>query len=89
MEYLFDLDKPYFVAWLQLHDIDANTFLQFSHSSKSGATPLYYAALCGFQDLVEYLIVDYPNQVNARGGYLLTPLVAATVRTRCRRKCAE
>src|SRR5712672_4476703 len=24
MEYLFDLDKPYFAAWLRLHDIDAS-----------------------------------------------------------------
>src|ERR1019366_868687 len=24
MEYLFDQDKPYFVAWLQLHDIDTH-----------------------------------------------------------------
>lgn len=22
MEYLFDLDKPYFAAWLELHNID-------------------------------------------------------------------
>ena len=34
-------------------------------------------ALCGFQDLVEYLIVKYPQQVSARGGFYVTPLVAA------------
>jgi len=45
--------------------------------SKSDAAPLYYAALCGFQSLVERLIVKYPHLVNARGGSYLTPAVAA------------
>ena len=82
MEYLFDLDKPYFAAWLSLHDIDTGPlpgtiFYWYFSYSKSGATPLYYAALCGFQDLVEYLVVNDPKQVNARGGYHFSPLVAA------------
>ena len=82
MEYLFDLDKPYFAAWLQLHDIDSSprpgsTFQTFTSWSKSNATPLYYAALCGFQDLAEHLTVNNPKQVNATGGYFVTPLVAA------------
>ena len=85
MEYLFDKDKPYFAAWLQLHDIDTpaqsgSTFFLFSPISRIDATPLYYASLCGFQDLVEYLIVDGPKQVNARGGHYATPLVAALAR---------
>jgi hypothetical protein len=85
MEYLFDVDKPYFAAWLQLHDIDniRETLLSSLHwnlDSKSGATPLYYAALCGFQDLVERLISKYPQHVNARGGYFVTPLFAALSR---------
>jgi hypothetical protein len=50
-EYLFDLDKPYFVAWHQLHDIDSggrsscSTFCKFIDFSKSrsNSTPLYYA----------------------------------------------
>jgi hypothetical protein len=83
MEYLFDLDKPYFAAWRQLHDIDTDpsnsTFYQFAPwpDSKSDAVPLYYAALCGFRDLVEHLILEYPQHVAARGGYFVTPLVAA------------
>jgi ankyrin repeat protein len=82
MEFLFDVDKPHFTAWLQLHDLDTethdgNTFYVFTSYSKSGTTPLYYAALCGFQDLVEHLIFNCPKQVNAEGGYYLTPLVAA------------
>ena len=82
MEYLFDVDKPYFADWLQLHDIDTDaqsgsTFYNFTPSSKSGATPLYYAALCGFQDLVKHLTVNDPKQVHATGGHYMTPLVAA------------
>jgi ankyrin repeat protein len=79
MESLFDVDKPYFAAWLELYDIDSplsvSTFYMLSNDAR--ASPLYYAALCGFQDLVEYLIVKYPQDVNASGGCYLTPLVAA------------
>ena len=82
MEYLFDLDKPYFSAWQELHDIDTrppngSTFSYFYPNSKSDAVPLYYAALCGFQDLVEHLIIKYPEHVDNHGGYYVTPLVAA------------
>jgi hypothetical protein len=85
MEYLFDSDKPYFMAWLQLHDIDkhpgmqSDTFARHAARSRSGA-PLYYATLCGFQDLVEHLLIKYPQHVNTCGGYYMTPLVAALAR---------
>jgi ankyrin repeat protein len=83
MKYLFDLDKPYFGAWLRLHDIDTRPGLQssplhwFAVSSKFGTTPLYYASLCGFQDLVGHLVTKYPHHVNTSSGYYVTPLVAA------------
>ena len=83
MEDLFDTDKPYFAAWCRLHDIDVppsppSVFFRFRPFSKSGAnTPLYYAALCGFDSLVEQLIVKYPDHVGSSGGYYMTPAVAA------------
>ena len=80
MEYLFDPDKPYFMTWLQIYDIDTNSkepFDEFSVSSPSGVVPLYYAALCGFQDVVEDLVAKYPQHVNNSGGKYGTPLVAA------------
>lgn len=40
-------------------------------------TPLYYAALCGFSNLVEQLIVKHPDHVNALEGLFMTPAVAA------------
>ncbi len=83
VEYFFDLDKSYFAAWRRLHDIDIvppyeSFFFQFRGYSKPGANiPLYYAALCGFANLAEQLIVKYPQHVNAIDGYYMTPAVAA------------
>ena len=84
MEYLFDPDKPYFAAWVQLYDIDtyhdsvSSSLHSFAVKIKSDVTPLYRAVLCGFEDLVEHLIVKYPQYVmNTNGGYYVTALVAA------------
>jgi hypothetical protein len=82
MEYLFDPDKPHFDMWCALYDIDTApdhpaTFYLFRAPSKSAAAPLYYAALCGFHDLAQNLIIEYSQDVNASGGYYMTPVVAA------------
>jgi hypothetical protein len=82
MEHLFDADKPHFKVWLTLYDIDTRPndgagFFWFAPRHKSPAAPLYYAALCGFHDLVEHLITKHPQDVNADGGYYVRPLVAA------------
>jgi hypothetical protein len=82
MKYLFDANKPHFKVWLTLCDIDTwpngdATFLLFAPPNKSPAAPLYYAALCGFRDLVEHLITKHPHDVNADGGNYVRPLVAA------------
>ena len=81
MEILFDQDKPYFSAWLQVDDIDrrpvTNKGLFYFAEKSNTATPLYYAALCGFQSLAEQLIVQYPQHVNANGGHCVSPLVVA------------
>ena len=83
MNYLFDLDKPYFAAWRRLHDIDISpssrsSFYVFTPFTKSDAcTSLYYAAVCGFPDLVERLMVKHPQDVNAISGYYMTPAVVA------------
>ena len=80
MEYLFDADKPYFAAWVKLYNIDTSPmepFNSYSVSCPSGVTPLYYAALCGLGDVVEHLVVKYPQDVNTGGGQYGTPLVAA------------
>jgi len=82
MKYILDADKPHFKAWLSLYDIDTKpgyhaAFEYFAPYDKSPAAPLYYAALCGFHDLVEHLIAKYPQDLNADGGYYMRPLIAA------------
>ena len=82
MEYLFDKDKPHFGSWLRLYDIDtkpdaSSIFPMFISFDESEATPLYYASLCGFHDVAKQIIDKYPQDVDARGGYYVTPLVAA------------
>jgi len=82
MKYLFDADKPHFQVWLTLYDIDTEpdreaTFFGFASYNKYPASPLYYAALCGFHDLVEHLITKHRQDVNADGGYYMRPVIAA------------
>ena len=85
MEYMFNRDKPHFEVWRTIYDIDRElfpgggaSFYLFSDSRNSaGIPPLYYAALCGFYDLVEHLLIKYPQDVNVDGGYCVRPLVAA------------
>ena len=82
VEYLFDSDKPYFAAWILLHDIDYDFYISvfpgitLTWGSKKLA-PLYYAALCGFRNVAEPLIVKHPQHVNAICGRFGTPAVAA------------
>ncbi|KAN0129377.1 hypothetical protein V8E53_012861 [Lactarius tabidus] len=76
MDDLFDSSKPHFAAWHKVHDVDTR-WLSFSPSLHGVGSPLYYAAFCGFYELAERLIIKHPNQVNARGGYILFPLPAA------------
>jgi len=85
MEYFFDADKPHWAAWLRMYDVDDENWLFFTPLQViPGAVPLYYAALCGFYDLAEHLIVKNPDHVNTRGGRLVTPLVAALRRNHFR-----
>ena len=65
-----------------LYDIDTDpddkaTFFHFTPIAKSVATPLYYAAFCGFHDLVEHLVAKYPQDADANGGYYMRPVIAA------------
>ena len=77
MRRLFDSAEPYFSAWLQLHDID-DRWTEFKNfAAPDRGSPLYYASLCGFLNLAEHIIVEHPEQVNARGGHRHIPLTAA------------
>src|SRR6266702_3108843 len=82
METLFDLNKPYFLAWTQIRDIEPDT--PGYGWKRLQPTPLYYAALYGFYDLVRRLIAKRPEQVNDQGGRFNSPLVAALSRKHVR-----
>ena len=78
MRRLFDSTKPYFSAWLQLHDIDDQWPFFGTYKTENGrGSPLYYASLCGFRDLAAHIIVEHPEQVNTKGGLNHSPLAAA------------
>ena len=53
MECLFDADKPHFTAWLWVYNEDD----EFGSETPKGV-PLYYAAMLGFRDLVDHLIIE-------------------------------
>ncbi|KAH9035903.1 hypothetical protein EDB85DRAFT_2143394 [Lactarius pseudohatsudake] len=84
MEQLFDPDRPYFEAWVELHDVDVHLDVDEDYypadmpGPELEARPLYYAALCGFHELVEHLTLKYPRYANARGGGLGTALHSAS-----------
>ena len=78
MRRLFDPDKPYFEAWVELHDIDPYEFSSEPPDPELGARPLYYAALGGFLEQVEHLTVTYPQSAKARGGNCGTALHSAS-----------
>ncbi|KAH9969804.1 hypothetical protein BC827DRAFT_1372543 [Russula dissimulans] len=77
MEYFFDGDRPHWAAWLRVHNIDEHWIAFCPEEDMPDAVPLYYAALCGFYDLVGHLVVKNPGHVNVKGGRLKSPLVAA------------
>ena len=78
MVHFFDADKPHWAAWHRVYDIDDQDW--WGVTPESGIRrppPLYYAALCGFYDLAEHLVLKNPEHVNARGGQMVTPLIVA------------
>jgi ankyrin repeat domain-containing protein 50 len=78
---LFDPNKPHLSAWTWIHDVDSGRHRTIDHLEEHPppprATSLYYAALCGFSELVNHLLLTHPEEVNIQCGYLVTPLHAA------------
>jgi hypothetical protein len=80
MECLFDADKPHHAAWIRVYDIDEEWFWFTPDCIIPCGEPLYYAALCGFYDLIKHLAVKHPGHINAWGGQIVGPLGAALYR---------
>ena len=79
MESLFDPDQPYFSAWVKLYDIDRRLWDDGLKSKiRPEAAPLYYAAFCGFHEIVEHLSLKHPQYANAISGLAGTALHSAS-----------
>ncbi|KAI0249056.1 hypothetical protein BJV78DRAFT_1284306 [Lactifluus subvellereus] len=82
MERLFDPKKSHIAAWTWIHDRYSDNYRKSmdkldEHPSSTGATPLYYAALCGFTELAKQLIITHAEDVNVQCGWRETPLYGA------------
>ena len=80
MKRLFNPRNPYLAAWDWIYDVDLGHLREplAKHPSPHKATALYYASLCGFSGLANYIICTHGEDVNAKCGYHETPLRAAS-----------
>ena len=83
MQCLFNPRKSYLAAWVWVHDVDPDSrrkrfWARLKRPSPPKATAIYYASLCGFSRLADYLICTHGEDVNAKSDYGRTPLHAAS-----------
>jgi hypothetical protein len=80
MEELFNPTKSYLAAWVWVHEgpirrtIDNLT----EFPSPLGETALYYAALYGFSEVANYLIITHAEDINVMSSNEGTPLYVAS-----------
>jgi len=82
LEHLFNPTKPHLRAWTWLYVVE-NRFLWpllrlDEQQPPLAATPLYYAASCGFTWLAKHLIMTQSEYVNAKNDQNKAPLYAAS-----------
>jgi Ankyrin repeats (3 copies) len=81
MKQLFNPGNPHFAAWTWIFNMDGyeqQESMMSEMPSPPEAGPLYYSALCGFDEVAEWLVTTCSQDVNAQGGSCETPLVAAS-----------
>jgi hypothetical protein len=79
IEFLFHPERPYFSAWIKLHNAGNDHWnRQLEGKIQRKAAPLYHAAFHGFYETVERLALKYPQYVNAISGLAGTALHAAS-----------
>jgi hypothetical protein len=84
MELFFNPRKPYLAAWVQLHNVNRDRDLgvtgnPIDHPLPSGKAALYFAALCGFSEVADYLITHFELDI-AEFRHSGAPLHAASSR---------
>jgi ankyrin repeat protein len=69
MKRLFDQDKHHFAVWVWIYDPESHfpRYEVYVQPPPTRATPLHYAAFCGLQDMVKFLIVERSQNVHASG----------------------
>jgi ankyrin repeat protein len=81
IENLFDPAKPHFSRWIRIRGSMDDNYPGLDRQPQpelpEGA-PMYYAAFCGFHDVIEKLIREHPEHVSATGGPLGTALHASS-----------
>ncbi|KAI0293838.1 hypothetical protein B0F90DRAFT_1352295 [Multifurca ochricompacta] len=85
LKHLFDANKPHFAIWVWIYDVDdtSEQLMTSETPSKPKATPLYYASLLGFRNIVEWLVSRNNSGLNDSVGYYGTPLIAASAKGHC------
>ncbi|KAI0262687.1 hypothetical protein BGY98DRAFT_1104080 [Russula aff. rugulosa BPL654] len=82
MESLFDPNKSHLEAWIWMHDVDKGQSRTMEnlpeHPPERSGTPLYYASLCGFAELVKHLASLRAEDLHDSRGFYGTPLHAAS-----------
>jgi ankyrin repeat protein len=78
MDRLFE-DKSRFAAWIWVYNIDnpAGPHMDGNTPRNPEKSPLYYASLCGFVDIVKLLVASHPEDIRTRSRDGATPLHAA------------
>jgi ankyrin repeat protein len=68
LKLLFDPTKPHFSIWMSIHDPDEHPswYLHPESPSQGRGNPLHYAALYGFSDLANFLVLERAQDINAR-----------------------
>ncbi len=70
MKQLFDSRKPHFAIWVWIHDVQLLSWRRIERTKvpfRPRGTPLHYAARCGLQAVVKFLVVERPQDVHSWG----------------------
>ena len=69
MKRLFDPNKYHFSVWVWIHDLEDRYWRREKRGERPSAprgTPLHYAALCGLDVVVKFLITEHSQDLDAR-----------------------
>ena len=70
MKRLFDPNHFHFAIWVWIHDLEDRYWRRERRGerpSQPRGTPLHYAALCGLDAIVKFLVIEHSQDVDTRG----------------------